>query len=89
MALPKGLIGTLPGSYEGRRCDSTMLHESRLLNNLRRFPWYNNKPLCIDGDPVYQLNVHLQARYRQAKNNQNVIHYNKAMSEVRVTNGRN
>ena len=67
MALPKGLIGNLPGSYEGRRYASAMLHESRLLNNLRRFPWYNNKPLCIDGDPAYQLNVHLQARSDKRK----------------------
>ena len=62
-----------------------MLHESGLLNGSRRFAWYNNQPLCIYGDPGYQLSVHLQAPYRQAQNNQHMINYNKAMSEVRVT----
>ena len=81
LALSSGLIGNLSGPYEGRRHDSTMLHESSLLNDLRRFAWYNNQPLCIYGDPAYQL----QARYRQAQNNQDMINYNKAMSEVRVT----
>ena len=85
LALPNGLFGNLSGSYEGRRHDSTMLHESRLLNDLRRFSWYNNQPLCIYGQPAYQLSVHLQARYRQAQNHQDTINYNKAMGEVRVT----
>ena len=85
LALPNGQIGNLSGPYEGRRHDSTMLHESSLFNDLRRFAWYNNQPLCIYGDPAYQLSVHLQAPYRQAQNNQDMINYNKAMSEVRVT----
>ena len=62
-----------------------MLHESSLLNDLRRFAWYNNQPLCIYGDPAYQLSIHLQDDYRQAQNNQDMINCNKAMSEVRVT----
>ena len=62
-----------------------MLLESSLLNDLRRFAWYNNQPLCIDGEPAYQLSVHLLVPYRQAQNNQDMINYNKAMSEVRVT----
>ena len=82
LALPNGLIGNLSGPYEGRRHDSTMLHESSLLNDLRRFTWYNNQPLCIYGDPAYQLSVHLQAPYRQAQNNQDMINYDKVMSEA-------
>ena len=82
LALPNDLIENLSGPYEGRRHDSTMLHESSLLNDLRRFAWYNNQPLCIYGDPAYQLSVHLQAPYRQAQNNQDMINYNKAMSEA-------
>ena len=39
LALPNGLIGNLSGPYEGRRHDSTMLHESSLLNDLRCFAW--------------------------------------------------
>ena len=80
-----GLIGNLSGPYEGRRHDGTMLHVSSLLNGLRKFAWYNNQPLCIYRDPACQLNVHLQALYRQAQNNQGMINYNKSMSEVRVT----
>ena len=34
LALPNDLIGNLSGPYEGRRHDSTMLHESHLLNDL-------------------------------------------------------
>ena len=34
---------------------------------------------------AYQLSVHLQAPDRQAQNDQDMINYNKAMSEVRVT----
>ena len=37
------------------------------------------------GDPAYQLSVILQAPYRQAQNNKDMINYNKAMNEVRVT----
>ena len=39
LALPNGLIGNLSEPYEGRRHDSTMLHESSLLNDLRCFAW--------------------------------------------------
>ena len=62
-----------------------MLQDSSLLNDLQRFAWYNNQPLCIYGDPVYHLNVHLQVPYRQAQNNQGKVNYNKAISEVRAT----
>ena len=72
----------LHSKYEVRRHDCTMLHESSLLNDLQRLAWYNNQALCIYGDPAYELTVHL---YRQAQNNQDMINYNKAMSEVRVT----
>ena len=51
---------------------------------LQRLAWYNNQPLCIYGDPAHELTVHLQAPYREAQNNQDMINYNKAMSEVRV-----
>ena len=84
LALPNGLVGNLSEPNEGRRHDSIMLDESSLLNDLRRFAWHNNQPLCIYGDPAYQLS-HLQAPYRQAQNNQDMISYNKAMGEVRVT----
>ena len=53
-----------------------------MLNNLH---WYNNQPLCIYGDPTYQLSIHLKAPYRQAQVYRDTINYNKAMREVRVT----
>ena len=84
LALPNGLVGNLSEPYEGRRHDSIMLDESSLLNDLRRFAWHNHQPLCIYGDPAYQLS-HLQVPYRQAQNNQDMISYNKAMGDVRVT----
>ena len=52
MALPNGLIGNLSGPYEGRSHDNIMLHESSLLNDLRRFTWYNNQLLCIYREPA-------------------------------------
>lgn len=61
VATPNGLIANLSGPYEGKRHDSTMLHESRLLNDLRRVAFYNGEPLCLYGDPAYPLGVHLQA----------------------------
>lgn len=69
LALPNGLFEDLSGPYEGRRHDSTKLDESSLLNDLRRFAWYDNQPIGINGDPAHLLSVHLQATYRQAQNN--------------------
>ena len=48
-----GLIGNLSGPYEGRRHDSTMLHESSWLDDVLRFAWYNDQLVCIYGDPAY------------------------------------
>jgi len=49
------LIGNLNGPYEGRRHDSTMLHESGLLRDIQRVAWHEGNPLCIYGDPAYPL----------------------------------
>ena len=85
LALPNGLTGNLSRPYEGQCHDSNMLHESNLLNDLQTFVWYNNQPPCIYRDPAYQLTAHIQAPYRQAENNQDMINYKKPMGEVRVT----
>ena len=63
LALPNRLIGNLSGPYVGKRHDTTMLHESGLLTNLQRSAWHNNHPLCIYGDPVYPLSIHLLAPF--------------------------
>ena len=71
-------------SFEGKRHDSTMLHESGLLTDLRRVAFYNGDPLCLYGDPAYPLRVHLQAPFRGNNITPQMALYNKAMSEVRV-----
>ena len=85
LALPNSLIGNISGLYEGPRHDSTMLHESCLLNDLQKFAWYNNQPRCIYGDTAYQLSVYLQATCRQSQNNQDMMNYNKVMGQARAT----
>ena len=55
MVTPNGLIANLTGPFEGKRHDSTMLHESGLLTDLRRVAFYNGDPLCLYGDPAYPL----------------------------------
>ena len=52
---PNGLIANLAGPFEGKRHDSTMLHESGLLTDLRCVAFYNGDPLCLYGDPAYPL----------------------------------
>ena len=53
-----GLIANLSGPFEGKRHESTMLHESR------RVAFHNGQPLCLHGDPTYPLGVHLQAPFK-------------------------
>ena len=81
---PNGLIANLSGPFEGKRHDSTMLHESGLLNDLRRVPFHNGQPLCLYGDPAYPLGVHLQAPFKGNNLTPQMELYNKSMSEVRV-----
>lgn len=81
---PNGLISNLSGPFEGKRHDSTMLHESGLLNDLRRVAFHNGQPLCLYGDPAYPLGVHLQAPFKGNNLTPHMELYNKSMSEVRV-----
>ena len=81
---PNGLIANLSGPFEGKRHDSTMLHESGLLNDLRRVPFHNGQPLCLYGDPAYRLGVHLQAPFKGNNLTPQMELYNKSMNEVRV-----
>ena len=43
------------------------------------------QPVCAYGDPAYPLQIHLQAPYHQGCLTQQIEDYNKAMSEVRVS----
>ena len=65
VVFPNGLICNLYGPVEGRRHDSGMLAESRLLDQLQLHAYTpNGKPPCIYGDPAYPLRVHLQVPYQ-------------------------
>ena len=55
VVVPDGLIANLSGPYEGKRHDSTMLHQSGLLPLLDQHAVHNE----IYGDPAYSLGVHL------------------------------
>lgn len=81
---PNGLIANLAGLFEGKRHDSTMLHESGLLTDLRRIAFYNGDPLYLYGDPAYPLGVYLQAPFKGNNITPQMALYNKAMSEVRI-----
>lgn len=45
----------------------------------------NGEPYCVYGDPAYPLNPHLQTPFRGANITPNMVQYNKAMSQVRVS----
>ena len=80
VVIPNGLIVNLAGPFEGRRHDSTMLHESRMLRELQRVAWVNGHPLCLYGDPAYPLGIHLQAPFRDALLTPQMQRFNEAMS---------
>jgi hypothetical protein len=84
IVLPNGIIGNLSGPYEGKRHDSTLLHESGVLPNLRRIAFYNNEPLCLYGDPAYPLGVHLQGPFKEPQLTPEMQEHNRAMSDLRV-----
>ena len=82
---PNGLIANLFGPIEGKRHDSGMLADSRLLNQLTQFSFDTaGNPLCLYGDPAYPLRVHLQAGFKGANLTRQQELWNKHMSEVRT-----
>ena len=86
VVIPNGLIYNLYGPVEGRRHDSDMLAEFRILDELQLHAYtLNEEPLCIYGDPVYPLRVHLQAPYQSNCLTDLQKQYNTAMSNVRVS----
>ena len=84
--IPNGLICNFYDPTEGRRHDSGMLAESRLLDQLQLHAYTpNGEPLCIYGYPAYPLRVHLQAPYQGNRLTNLQKRYNRAMSNVRVS----
>ena len=71
---------------EGTRHDAFMLVESNLLQDLERNAFSpTGEPMCIYGDPVYPLRVHLQCPFRQRILTPEMEAFNEAMSSVRVS----
>jgi hypothetical protein len=83
--VPDGLIANLSGPYEGKRHDSTMLHQSGLLPLLEQHAFYNGVPLSLYGDPAYPLGVHLQGPFKDRHPTPEMGLFNKAMNSVRVS----
>ena len=77
---PNGLIVDLFGPIEGRRHDSALLHESRLLERLD-CPKFRN--YSIYGDPAYPLRPQLIVPYKGAALTAEQRQFNMAMSNVR------
>ena len=61
-----------------------MLHESGLLNDLKRVEWFNGQPLCTCDDPAYPMETHLKAPYKEGNLTRDQKNYNKTMKEVRL-----
>ena len=92
VVIPNGLIAkqraqkgwaNLSGPFEGKRHDSTMLYQSGLLQSLTQQAIYNGNPLCLYGDPVYPLGIHLQGPFKDRQLSPEMQRFNKAMSVVR------
>ena len=86
VAAPNGLIANLHGPFEGRKHDSGMLADSKLLNLLQRNSFSSTgQPLCVYGDPAYPLRVHLQGPFKGAHLTPIQREFNTSMSEVRTS----
>ena len=80
---PSGMIANLYGAVEGIKHDYTLLAMSNLLQDLSQVSYgVNGQLLCLFGDPVYPMRIHLQS---VAHINQQQRDFNKSMSQVRVT----
>ena len=83
---PNGLIASLFGPVEGGRHNSGMLVNSGLLHELSQYSFApDGTPLCVYGDPVYPLRVHLQGPFKGVNLTPAEQQFNKAMSQVRVS----
>ena len=72
---------------EGKKHDViSMLVDSNLLHELEQNAFSpTGEPMCVFGDPVYPLRVHLQAPFRRGILTPMMEGYNAEMSSVRVT----
>lgn len=71
---------------EGKRHDSGMLRDSRLLDDLQRHAFSPAaRPLCLYGDPAYPLRLHLQAPFRNVRLTPQMEAFNSSMSSLRTS----
>ena len=83
---PNGLLASLFGTVEGKRHDSGMLVDSRLLQELSQYSFApDGTPLFFYGHPAYPLRVHLHGPFKGANLTPAEQQFNKAMSQVRVS----
>lgn len=86
VSAPNGMIANLFGPIEGKRHDSGMLRESRLLEDLEQsMTKPDGSVYCLYGDPAYPLRPQLIAPFRGAVLPDDQARFNKRMSSVRVT----
>lgn len=85
ISLPNGLIANIFGPIEGRRHDSYMLSESKILPILQEWNANEPVPFCLYGDPAYPLRTELQAPYKGSTLSPEQEAYNSKMSEVRTS----
>ena len=86
VVVPNGLIAHMYGPVEGKRHDVRMLAMSNLLPKLQLHAHNTlGNPLCIYGDPAYQIQVHLQAPFRNVNLTPLQQAFNTSMSSVRVS----
>lgn len=63
-----------------------MLANSGLFNDLQQHAFSpTGQPMCLYGDPAYQLRVHLQAPFKNVVLTQQMKDFNASMSSVRVS----
>ena len=73
------------GPVEGRRHDSSLLAESKLLQKLNVHSFAPDEtPLCLYGGPAYPLRIHLMTGFKGAVTPQQHA-FNEKMNSVRVT----
>ncbi|CAB3977936.1 Hypothetical predicted protein [Paramuricea clavata] len=82
---PSNLLTRRKPTIEGRRHDAGILAESGLLQDLENHAYSpKGQPLCIYGDLVYPLRVHLQTPFPKAQLRPLMHEFNRSMSQVRI-----
>ena len=82
---PNGIIANLFGPIEGRRHDSFMLAESKILPELEAKNVGEVEPFCVYGDPAYPLRPELQAPFKGSRLTIHQHDFNKRMSMSRIS----